>query len=120
MDALDKESHPSVEVKGTTRGFIGSPILASMKSESRIMLIWNEVNNAESYNIYRDGELVTFIQTNTFEDIMPPGENYCYEITSVDQYGVESDRSNKHCTKVPIQPPKGLTCLLYTSDAADE
>ena len=108
LDALDKESHPSVEVKGTTRGFIGSPILASMKNESRIMLIWNEVNNAESYNIYRDGELVTFIQTNTFEDIMPPGENYCYEITSVDQYGVESDRSNKHCTKVPIQPPKGL------------
>jgi len=109
LDALDLESHPSVEVKGTTRDFVAPPILSSMKNESRIMLIWNEVPVAKSYNIYRDGNLVTFSQSNSFEDAMPPGEKYCYEISSIDQYGIESERSNKHCTKVPILPPTGLT-----------
>ena len=51
VDALDQESHPSVAVKGTTRDFVEPPILSSMKNDSRIILIWNEVKIAKSYNI---------------------------------------------------------------------
>lgn len=109
LDALDLESHPSVEVKGTTREFVAPPILSSMKNDTRIMLIWNEVKVAKSYNIYRGDELLTFIQSNSFSDAMPPGEKYCYEITSIDRYGVESERSNTHCAKVPINAPTGIT-----------
>ena len=108
LDALDLESHPSVEVKGTTREFVAPPILSSMKNDTRIMLIWNEVKVAKSYNIYRGDKLLTFIQSNSFSDAMPPGEKYCYEITSIDRYGVESERSNTHCAKVPIKAPTGI------------
>ena len=54
VDALDKESHPSIAVKGTTRDFVEPPILSSMKNDSRIILIWNEVKIAKSYNINFD------------------------------------------------------------------
>ena len=108
LDALDQESHPSVAVKGTTRDFVEPPILSSMKNDSRIILIWNEVKIAKSYNIYREGELLSSAQSNTFSDDVPSGKKYCYEITSIDQFGVESSRSNSHCAKVPIQSPTGV------------
>ena len=85
------------------------PILSSMKNESAIILIWNEVKIAKSYNIYREGELLSSAQSNTFSDDVSSGKKYCYEITSVDQFGVESSRSNSHCAKVPIQSPTGVT-----------
>ena len=109
LDLLDKESHSSIEIKGTTREFNSPPILASMKNDNRIMLIWNEVNVAKSYNIYRDNEFVKYVQSNSFSDSMPPGETHCYEITTIDQYGVESAPSNTHCAKVPIKSPTGVT-----------
>ena len=96
VDALNKESHPSVAVKGTTRDFVEPPILSSMKNESAIILIWNEVKIAKSYNIYREGELLSSAQSNTFSDDVASGKKYCYEITSIDQFGVESSRSNSH------------------------
>jgi len=77
LDALDQESHPSVAVKGTTRDFVEPPILSSMKNDSRIILIWNEVKIAKSYNIYREGELFSSAQSNTFSDDVPSGKKYC-------------------------------------------
>jgi len=109
LDALDKESHPSIEVKGTTREFVASPILSSMKKDNQIMLIWNEVSQAKSYNIYREGDFVTFSQSNSFSDSMPPGEKHCYEVTTIDEFGIESDKSNIHCSKVAITQPTGVT-----------
>jgi len=109
LNLLDKESHASIEIKGTTRDFVAPPILASMKNENRIMLIWNEVKIAKTYNIYRGGDFVKFVHSNSFSDTKPPGETQCYEVTSVDQFGVESDRSNTHCSKVPIKSPTGVT-----------
>ena len=38
----------------------------------------------------------------------PPGKTYCYKISSVDRYDIESDLSNEHCTKVPLNPPLGV------------
>ena len=39
---------------------------------------------------------------------MLPGKEYCYQVSCIDQYDIESDLSVEHCTKVPLSPPKGL------------
>jgi len=108
LDALNIESEPSVEVKATTHEFIAAPILSSMNSESRITLIWNEVEGAVTYTIYRGGINISSTDGSSFTDPMPPGKQYCYEISCVDQYDIESDHSNSHCTKVPLAAPTGV------------
>ena len=109
INSFEQASTKSVEVKGKTREFIPAPILSSMKDIKKIMLIWNEIAVAKSYHVYRDGEFVSNIRASSFSDPMPPGQTYCYQIASLDQYGVESDLSNEHCQKVPIQTPIGVT-----------
>ena len=108
INSFDQSSSKSVEIKGITHDFVPAPILSSMKDPEKIMLIWNEIDVARSYRIYRDGEFISSTQSSSFSNPMPPGQTYCYQITSLNQYGVESDLSNKHCQKVSIQSPTGV------------
>ena len=108
INSFDQSSSKSVEIKGITHDFVPAPILSSMKDPETIMLIWNEIDVARSYRIYRDGEFISSTQSSSFSNPMPPGQTYCYQITSLNQYGVESDLSNKHCQKVSIQSPTGV------------
>ena len=108
LDALNNESIPSTEVKGTTHGFIAAPILSSMSKTEKITLIWNEIDGAKTYNIYRDGVNISFTDKTSFTDPMVAGKKYCYKVSCVDQYDIESDKSNEHCTKVLLSPPNGL------------
>ena len=108
LDALKTESGPSVEILAKTHELVEVPILSSMNSKTNITLIWNEVAGASSYNLYRENELLESSNATTFADPMPPGKTYCYKISSVDRYDVESDLSNEHCTKVPLNPPLGV------------
>ena len=39
---------------------------------------------------------------------MLPGESYCYSISCLDKYGLESELSNVHCTKVALKIPSGV------------
>ena len=108
MNDLDQESESSIEVKGKTREFVSPPILSSMKDDEKVVLIWNEVDAAKIYKVNRDGEYVSSVKTTSFSDPMHPGKTYCYQVTSVDQYEVDSEPSNRHCTKVPIKEPSGV------------
>ena len=108
VDAMQIESLPSIEIKAKTHEFVEIPILSSMNSKTNIALIWNEIKEAVSYNIYRDDEMITTTIKTSFTDPMPPGKQYCYRVTSVDQYDIETDLSNEHRTKVPLSPPKGV------------
>lgn len=109
FDARYNESPLSIEVKGRTRDLVDPPILSSITDEEKIKLIWNEVAVANSYKVYRDGQFITQVESNTFSDQVNPGKSFCYEITSVDQFNVESESSNSHCTKIIINAPKGVT-----------
>ena len=44
IDALNKESEPSIEIRATTHEFIEPPILSSIENENNITLIWNDVH----------------------------------------------------------------------------
>lgn len=108
LDALNNKSTASVEVKAVTHAFIANPILSSMSKTKKITLIWNEIEGAETYNIYRDGVLISFTDKTFFTDPMLPGKEYCYQVSCIDQYDIESSKSNEHCTKVSLTPPNKL------------
>jgi len=108
VDGMRNESVPSIEIKSKTHEFVDVPILSSMNSKTNIVLIWNEVEGADSYNVYRNTEFISSVNSTSFTDPMPPGKEYCYNVSCVDQYDVETELSNEHCTKVPLAPPRGL------------
>ena len=49
IDALNKESDFSIELKATTHKFIDPPILSSIDSKKNITLIWNDVDGSKFY-----------------------------------------------------------------------
>ena len=105
IDSLDNESQKSIEIKGTTHEYVAPPILSSVKDETKLVLIWNKVDLAKSYNLYRNDTLIINEQSTSYSETKPPGEKFCYLIRSVDQYGEESESSNIHCAKVEVKPP---------------
>ena len=108
VDNLNSISEPSIEVKYTTHDFVEAPILSSIKDKSNITLIWNEISLAQSYKVYRDDALIDTVNNSFFVDNMLPGESYCYSISCLDKYGLESELSNVHCTKVALKIPSGV------------
>ena len=95
----------------TTRDYVEPPALSSFNDQESIKLIWNEVKLAKSYNLYRDGGLISSLVENSYEDKCYPGETHCYQITSVDKYNVESKLSGKHCSKLNLKSPTNLNVI---------
>ena len=108
VDALNKQSDFSIELKARTHKFIEPPILSSMESKKNITLIWNDVEDSEYYNIYRDGLLLASEKGNSFVDKVKRGKKYCYEVSCIDKYKIESNKSNLFCKKLLLESPKGL------------
>ena len=108
VDGLNKESDFSIELKALTHQLIEAPILSSIDNKKNITLIWNDIKGAEYYNIYRDGILIKTENGNSYIDKVRRGQQYCYQVSCVDQYQIESDKSNQYCKKLFLEPPTGL------------
>ena len=111
LSSIGVEGLTSVPFEITTRAYVEPPALSSIIQQTSIKLIWNEVNLAVSYNLYRDGGLIGNIIGNSYEDNCFPGETHCYQITSIDKYNVESGLSGKHCSKLNLKSPSRLNVL---------
>ena len=107
-DGVEGLTSEVYEIK--TRDYVESPALSSFNNNS-INLIWNEVELAVSYNLYRDGALIKKLNVNSFKDESMPGETHCYQIASIDKYNVESDLSDQHCSKLFLKSPSGLNII---------
>ena len=108
IDRLSNESKSSIEIKTKTHDFVPAPILSSMSKSKKITLIWNQIDNVEKYNIYRESIKISSSNQTSFTDSVLPGKRHCYTVTCIDEHNIESDRSNIHCTKINLQPPKGI------------
>ena len=108
-DGIEGLTSEVYEIK--TRDYVESPALSSFNNDNSINLIWNEVELAVSYNLYRDGALIKKLNVNSFKDKSVPGETHCYQIASIDKYNVESDLSDQHCSKVSLKSPSGLNII---------
>ena len=100
---LESQLHES-----QTRDYVEAPELSSYNNEEEVNLIWNDIKLAKSYNIYRDGALISNLTENSYSDIIIPGETHCYQISSIDKYDIESEMSNQYCSKLFLKSPKSL------------
>ena len=78
----------------TPEGLVATPV-----STSSIILTWEMVENALSYNIYRDNELVKNLKSTNYTDTgLEYDTEYCYVVTAV-RNETESEKSEKVCVK---------------------
>ena len=74
-------------------------LVATPVSTSSIILTWDNAENALSYNVYRDGELITNVtNTNYTDNNLIYNTKYCYTVTSV-RNETESEFSDESCVK---------------------
>ena len=98
----ETESDKSEEVCAKTMDLsITKPedVVATPTSTSSIILTWEMVENALSYNLYRDNELVKNLKNTNYTDTgLEYDTEYCYVVTAV-RNETESEKSEKVCVK---------------------
>ena len=73
--------------------------LTALQEGEGIVLAWDAVETALSYNVYRNDELLANVTENAYTDVEIAYLNeYCYTVTSVCAEDLESDHSNEACT----------------------
>ena len=87
-------------------------LVATATGQTTISLKWDAVQNATSYKVYSNDDVVAFGLTEptyTVENLTA-GTNYCYYVTAVTEAG-ESEPSAEACatTEVPSNPPGTFT-----------
>ena len=74
-------------------------LVATAQSTTSIALLWNQVNDATSYNIYRNSTKITSVTTLSYVDNnLTPNTQYCYVVKAVNGV-VESEASDEECAK---------------------
>ena len=98
----ETESDKSEEVCAKTMDLsITKPeeVVATPTSTSSIIITWEMVENALSYNLYRDNELVKNLKNTNYTDTgLEYDTEYCYVVTAV-RNETESEKSEKVCVK---------------------
>ncbi len=75
----------------------GLDVTGTTTTES-ITLIWDELANAQSYNVYRDGEKVANVTEETYTDNgLVHNTEYCYTVTGMNNV-YEYEHSDEVCT----------------------
>ena len=85
---------------------IPTGLTATAITSKTVDLSWDAAENAKSYNVYQDGELVSNVQGTSFKvEGLIPSTDYCFTVTSVN-ITKESGHSEKVCvtTNAPIRP----------------
>lgn len=72
-------------------------LTATADGANTVNLLWNEVDKAEYYNIYRDGEYIANTAATSYSDNnLTHNTTYCYEVTAVNE-GSEYAHSGDVC-----------------------
>ena len=119
----DSESEKSEVVCAKTLDLaVAAPtnVVATPLDESTIVLTWQMGENANSYNIYRDGDMVAEAVTGLLysDKDLKAGTTYCYVLKGV-RNGVESEASEEVCatteeSELPATP-ENLDATAETS-----
>lgn len=77
-------------------------VVATTESTSAIKVSWNAVENASSYNIYRDDELIASIEstqeTTYIVNDLEYNTEYCFQVSALNDE-TETEKSEKACAK---------------------
>ena len=110
-EEMDEEDEPD-EPEEPTAPAAPKNLVATATGQTTISLKWDAVQNATSYKVYSNDDVVAFGLTEptyTVENLTA-GTNYCYYVTAVTEAG-ESEPSAEACatTEVPSNPPGTFT-----------
>ena len=91
--------------------------LSASANGSNVNLTWNIVNDATSYNVYRDSSLIASPTTTTFTDTALADGTYLYEVSAVDDAGESTSKVSVSATvnNVPPAAPTNLTASVNTN-----
>ena len=90
--------------------------LSASANGSNVNLSWDEVNDATSYNVYRDSSLIASPTANAFTDTALADGTYLYEVSSVDDAGESTSKASVSATvnNVPPAAPTNLSASVNT------
>ena len=90
---------------------------ASVNADN-VNLTWDEVNDATSYNIYRDSSLIASPTTSAFTDTALADGTYLYEVSAVDEAGESTSKASVSAT-INNEPPSAPTNLSATANGSN-
>ena len=90
--------------------------LTASANGSNVNLTWNTVDDATSYNVYRDSSLIASPTTTTFTDTALADGTYLYEVSAVDDAGESTSKASVSAT-VNNDPPAAPTNLTAAVNA---
>ena len=111
---LETTSEPEIPSAPSTP----TNVTATATGENTIALSWNSVQEATSYNVYRENEKIASGLTSTTytDENLIPETQYCYKVTAVNAAG-ESSYSTEACAMTdaeenPDEPEVTGNCLV--------
>ena len=90
---------------------------ASVNADS-VNLTWDTVNDATSYNVYRDSSLIASPTTSAFTDTALADGTYLYEVSAVDEAGESTSKASVSAT-INNEPPSAPTNLSATANGSN-
>ncbi len=77
--------------------------LTATFKEDAVTLFWNETSAAVRFAVYRNGEIIDYVDDTFYIDQNIRGENlYCYYVTAICEDEQESPNSNTACVNIPV------------------
>ena len=106
----DGDSGPKITYPLTTHEKVLAVDLTAEADLEKVSLNWSKskLRVDHAYRVYRDNELLALVRDTSYQDPVPAGKYYCYEISVVDEFDTEGPRSNSECQKVLVNYPRKL------------
>lgn len=101
VDASNIESLPSSEVSGSTKAILQAPNIKGYIDNNKAKIEWNINPNAKYYIVYRSsgffGSVSKFKVNETYfiDNDMASNKEYSYYVVAVDEFGIESQKSQE-------------------------
>ena len=94
--------------------------LTATVSGDSVELNWDAASDADSYNVYRDGSLLSSVSGNSFTDSGLADGTYLYEVTAVNVNGESASKASVSATVYTALPntPTNLTATVSGDSVA--
>ena len=88
--------------------------LTALQETEGIVLAWDAVETAQSYNVFRNNELLANVTESAYTDVNLDYLNeYCYTVTSICEADLESDHSNEACATYYVETLTFSTATIH-------
>ncbi len=91
--------------------------LSLTENINSIALSWNRPENANTFKVYRNEIFLIETSEQSYIDIVPPGNEFCYSVSAVNSVGLEGPQSTLSCGTA-LYPPAPLLSLSVDGNTA--